>query len=319
MRKAKTGTQDMHFLVGHASDTTRGTGCSVLLFPEGATASCDVRGGAPGTRETDLLEPHCLVPKINALLFCGGSARGLAAADGVMSWCAAKKWGFDTGFGAVPIVPAACLFDLNVGEAGGYPDAIMGEEACRNASFPMNSPMGNVGAGTGATVGKYAGPEKAMKSGLGWSVSKKGDLCVYALVAVNAYGAVKDAEGKFMAGAVGSTVAVQSPTDVLLGESHWAEWGRNTTLVAVVTNAGMDKADCRRVAFMAASGMAESIFPVHTPFDGDTVFCVSTGQMKGECLEVGMLAAMAVSEAVRRGVRHAESAWGFPGLGDGNQ
>lgn len=319
MKKAETGTQDMNFLVGHASDTTRGTGCSVLLFPEGATASCDVRGGAPGTRETDLLEPHCLVPKINAVLFCGGSALGLAAADGVMSWCAARKWGFDTGFGTVPIVPAACLFDLNVGEAGAYPDATMGGQACRDASFPMNSPMGNVGAGTGATVGKYAGPGKAMKSGLGWSVSKKGDLFVYALAAVNAYGAVKDAEGRFMAGAVGSTVAVQSPTDVLLGESHWAEWGRNTTLVAVVTNAEMDKADCRRVAFMAASGMAESIFPVHTPFDGDTVFCVSTGQIEGECLEVGMLAAMAVSEGVRRGVRHARSAWGFPGLGDGNQ
>jgi L-aminopeptidase/D-esterase-like protein len=158
-----------------------------------------------------------------------------------------------------------------------------------------------------------------MKSGLGWSVSKKGDLFVYALAAVNAYGAVKDAEGRFMAGAVGSTVAVQSPTDVLLGETHWAEWGRNTTLIAVVTNAEMDKADCRRVAFMAASGMAESIFPVNTPFDGDTLFCVSTGQKEGECLEVGMLAAMAVSEAVRRSVRHAGSAWGFPGLGDGNQ
>lgn len=309
----------MNFLVGHATDSDRGTGCTVLLFPQGATASCDVRGGAPGTRETDLLEPHCLVSTVNAMLLCGGSALGLAAADGVMRWCVSKGWGFDTGFGVVPIVPAACLFDLDAGEAGAFPDADMGGRACRNASSPTHSPMGNVGAGTGATVGKYLGPENAMKSGVGWSVATKKTLWAYALAAVNAYGAIRGADGKYMAGALAPSGGVLAPEDVLEAENNWAQWGKNTTLVGLVTNADLSKADCKRVAFMGQNGLAESIFPVHTPFDGDTVFCASTGDVKAECVEVGMLATMAVSGAIRNAVLGAGTAWGFPGLGGGNQ
>lgn len=287
------------WLAGHDQNVKGGTGCTVLLFPRGAVAGVDVRGGAPGTRETALLEPHCLVEKISAVVLTGGSAWGLAAADGVMRFCGEKGWGFDTGFGVVPIVPSACLFDMAFGEPVS-PDADMGYRACVAAAGLEDLPVGSVGAGCGATVGKYAGLDKAVKSGFGWARVSGDGFEVAALVAVNAFGAVRDDRGGYLAGAASNDGGVIDPLKVISGGSHWNDWGKNTTLAAIVTSARLDKPSCRRVAMMAHDGMADALFPVHTPYDGDTVFCASTGETEGGVLEVGTLARAALAKAIRR-------------------
>ncbi len=301
--------------IGHAQDHEKGTGCTVLLFPEGACASCDVRGGAPGTRETDLLAPECLVDRITAIVLSGGSARGLSSADGVMRFCEEKGWGFDTGFGIVPIVPAACLFDLPCGESGAWPDIFMGREACLSARGLDESPMGNVGAGTGATVGKYAGLDKAMKSGFGWSKKTSGSLEVSAVVAVNAFGAIRGTSGNFIAGAVDEGRIID-PCSLFEKGGIWSGWGKNTTIGAIVTNASLDKAQCRRVAIMGQTGLGATIFPVNSPFDGDTVFCAATFETHAEMILVGALAADAMAEAVRNAVTGTRSAFGLPATVD---
>lgn len=303
------------WLIGHAQDHERGTGCTVLIFPEGAVASCDVRGGAPGTRETALLAPECLVEKVTAIVLSGGSARGLSAADGVMRFCEEKGWGFDTGFGVVPIIPAACLFDLSCGDMTAWPDDAMGREASISARSLEESPMGNIGAGTGATVGKYTGLERAMKSGFGWGKRVSGSLEVSAVVAVNAFGAVKDDSGKFIAGAQEEGKVVD-PRSLFETGGVWNGWGRNTTIGAVVTNALLDKSSCRRVAIMGHTGLASSIFPVHTPFDGDTVFCASTSETPADTVLVGTMAAAAMAEAVQNAVLSARSAYGLKSAAD---
>ncbi len=304
------------FQVGHASDLEGGTGVSVLLFPEGAVVGCDVRGGAPGTRETDLLDPSCFMEKAQAIVLTGGSAFGLASVDGVMRFCENRGWGFNTGWGIVPIVPAACLFDLAVGNSKARPGAEMGIEACNNARPLDESPMGNVGAGTGASVGKYGNPARAMKSGFGWFTADKAGVRVSALVAVNAFGAVLDRKGSFIAGERQPDGSVASPVEALLGEDVPLSWGRNTTLGVVVTNAVLSKAQCRRVAMEGQDGFADAIWPVHTRFDGDTLFCASTGEVETDPLRVGILARIAVGEAIRAAVRSATSAYGLFGLGD---
>ncbi|MEA3507840.1 MAG: P1 family peptidase [Synergistota bacterium] len=289
------------WLAGHDQDAKGCTGCTVLLFPRGAVASVDVRGGAPGTRETALLEPHCLVEKISAVVLTGGSAWGLAAADGVMRFCGEKGWGFDTGFGVVPIVPSACLFDMTFGEPVS-PDADMGYRACVAAAGLEDLPVGPVGAGCGATVGKYAGLEKAVRSGFGWTRVLGDGFEVAALVAVNAFGAVRDGRGGYIAGAASNDGGVIDPLTVISGGAHWNDWGKNTTLAAIVTSARLGKPSCRRVAMMAHDGLADALFPVHTPYDGDTVFCASTGEAEGGVLEVGTLARAALAEAIRSAV-----------------
>ncbi|MDO9508552.1 MAG: P1 family peptidase [Thermovirgaceae bacterium] len=296
--------------IGHAQDHGRGTGCTVLIFPEGATASCDVRGGAPGTRETALLAPECLVEKVTAIVLSGGSARGLAAADGVMRFCEDKGWGFDTGFGIVPIIPAACLFDLSCGDPDAWPDPAMGREASISARSLEESPMGNVGAGTGATVGKYTGLERAMKSGFGWCKKVSGSLEVSAVVAVNAFGAVRDASGKFIAGALDDGKVID-PRSLFETGGVWSGWGKNTTIGVVVTNASLDKSGCRRVAIMGHTGLASAIFPVHTPFDGDTLFCAATAETSADTVLVGTMAAAAMAEAVQNAVLSARKAYGL--------
>lgn len=298
------------WIIGHAQDHAKGTGCTVMLFPGGATASCDIRGGAPGTRETALLEPECMVEKINAIVLTGGSARGLSSADGVMRFCEEKSWGFDTGFGIIPIVPAACLFDLSCGDRTAWPDISMGRKACMSAGTLEESPMGNIGAGTGATVGKYAGLDRAMKSGFGWCQIVSGTLEVSAVVAVNAFGAVRDASGTFIAGAVEESRVIEPGTFMLSG-GVWNSWGMNTTIGAIITNASLDKSACRRVAIMGQSGLASSVFPVHTPFDGDTVFCAATGGTQADTVLTGTIASEAMAGAVRNAVLAARSAFGF--------
>ncbi|HOR54743.1 MAG TPA: P1 family peptidase [Synergistales bacterium] len=301
--------------IGHAQDHEKGTGCTVLVFPDGAAASCDIRGGAPGTRETALLAPECTVDKINALVLTGGSARGLSAADGVMRYCEERGWGFNSGFGMIPIVPAACLFDLGCGEPSAWPEPSMGMEACLGARPVEESPMGNYGAGTGATVGKYSPLGKAMKSGFGWARKVSGELEVCAVTALNAFGAVRDLAGGFMAGALDGERIID-PGSMSGAGDVWNEWGRNTTLAAIVTNARLDKAACRRVAIMGQAGLAGALFPFNTPFDGDTVFCVATGETSSSTVLVGWLAASALEEAARNAVLHARSAFGFVSFSD---
>ncbi len=303
------------FLVGHAGNAQGGTGVTVLLFPSGAVMGCDVRGGAPGTRETDLLDPLCFMEKANALVLTGGSAYGLASADGVMRFCERREWGFDTGFGIVPIVPAACLFDLAVGDPKARPDAGMGYEACENAGPLEGSPMGNVGAGTGATVGKYAEPDRAMKSGLGWFTSEAAGIRVSAVVAVNALGGILDERANFIAGAMAADGSILSPAERLLEGKSGASWGSNTTLAAVVTNAALTKTQCGRAAMVAHDGFADAIWPVHTRFDGDTVFFASTSEREADLLVVEAMARVAVAGAIREGVKSAATAYGHTGLG----
>lgn len=303
------------FLVGHASDTEGGTGVSVLLFPGGAVMGCDVRGGAPGTRETDLLDPSCFMEKANALVLTGGSAFGLASVDGVMKYCERRGWGFDSGYGLVPIVPAACLFDLAVGDSRRRPGPQMGFEACENALPLEESPMGNVGAGTGASIGKYGDPSRAMKSGLGWHTAEAAGMRVSAVVAVNAFGAARDPSGNFIAGVRTPDGSVISPVGALLGSEIPGAWGRNTTLGAVITNAVLTKAQCRRVAVEAQDGYADALWPVHTNYDGDTLFCASTGEVEANAFQVGILARFSVAEAIRSAVCAASSAYGLFGLG----
>lgn len=302
------------FLVGHASDRTGGTGVTVVLFPEGAVVGCDVRGGAPGTRETDLLDPACFMEEVHAIVLTGGSAFGLAAADGVMQYCEKRGWGFDSGWGRIPIIPAACLFDLSVGDSRARPDPGMGLEACEKAGLLERSPMGNVGAGTGASVGKYSAPSRAMKSGIGWSTLERSGLQVSALVAVNAFGAARDEQGGLIAGARNQDGGILDPAESLAEGESPACWGRNTTIGVVVTNAALTKAQCRRVAIEGQDGYADALFPVHTRFDGDTLFCAATRRVEADPLLVGVMARTAVAEAIRSAVRSASSAYGLAGL-----
>lgn len=305
--------------VGHFTDTRRPTGCTVVLCEKGAVAGVDVRGGSPGTRETDLLNPVNTVQQIYGLVLSGGSAFGLDAASGVMRYLDEKGIGFPIGESIhVPIVPAAVLFDLEVGDSRIRPTAESGYEACKNASFGT-IPEGNVGAGAGATVGKMFGKKFAMKSGLGTASIHAGNsgVIVAAMVAVNAVGDVYDPKsGKILAGA--RTEDGKKFRNTMKGiqdgySVSMANMGKNTTIGVVATNASLTKVEATKVAQMAQDGYARAINPVHTPFDGDTIFALSTGTLKEgvQAGVIGALAAEVVSEAIARAVM---SATGLPGL-----
>jgi len=288
--------------VGHWTDPIGLTGCTVILCPEATVGSGEVRGGAPGTRETDLLRPGMLVQHVNAVLLTGGSAFGLAAADGVMRFLEERGVGFDTQVRRVPIVPAAALFDLWVGDPDARPGPENGYEACVAASDQV--PEGNVGAGTGATVAKLAGPGGAVKAGLGTASRQDGELVVGAVAAVNAVGEVLDENGEVLAG---------SRLD-LPGEP---EAGTNTTLVVVATNARLTRERAHLLAQASHEGLTGAIRPAHTLRDGDTVFSLATGQVEADQRRVEALAVEAVMESIRRGVLTAESIPGVPAVGDG--
>ena len=282
--------------VGHATDATARTGCTVVLCPAGATAGVDVRGAAPGTRETDALRPGRLVQKAHAVLLTGGSAFGLDAAGGVVQYLEEQNVGFPAGPVRVPIVPAAVIFDLGVGDAKVRPDRHMGYQACLNATDAPVA-MGTIGAGTGATVGKAPGIT-ASPGGVG-SACKYLDsgLTVAAIVVVNALGNVVDPRtGEIVAGGKenGSVVDL---TERLL-DAHLVP-GTNTTIGVVATNATLSPAEVNRVAEMAHDGMARAIRPSHTMFDGDTLFSLATGTHAGSSVNtVGMLAAEVVAAAI---------------------
>jgi len=300
-------------LVGQISDQEALTGCTVVICPQGAVPGVDVRGGAPGTRETDALAPLNLVDKAYAVVLAGGSAFGLDAASGVVKYLEESGIGFDVGVTKVPIVAAAVLFDLDLGDYRIRPDAAMGYRAAAAATEgPIEE--GNVGAGTGATVGKLLGPQRAMKSGLGVASLQIEKLIVTALVAVNAFGDVVDpATGKIIAGAL-TEEGTFLDTEKQLRERvfNFAPAINNTTIGIVTTNANLTKAEATKVAQVAHNGIARAIRPAHTLVDGDTVFCLATGKVAADPNQVGSLAAQAMSGAIVRAAYAAEGVGELP-------
>lgn len=309
--------------VGHFTDTRRPTGCTVILCEDGATGGVDVRGSAPGTRETDLLDPKNLVQQVHAIVLSGGSAFGLETATGVVRWLEERGIGYDVGVAKVPIVPAAILFDLTVGDAKIRPDAEAGYKACKAAT--VNPPAeGNVGAGAGATVGKMFGGKRAMKGGIGTASIKLLGLTVGAIVAVNAVGDVIDpTTGKLIAGArtADGKKLAGTMAGILRGENLPPMLGgTNTTIGLVATDAKFDKAQAQKVAEMAHDGLARTINPAHTMFDGDTIFAVATGKTTStkpvNVTLIGALAAEAMAQAVVRAIRAAKGISGLPSSAD---
>ncbi len=282
----------------------------MLLCPQGVVAGVDVRGAAPGTRETDLLHPLATIEAVHALLLTGGSAFGLAAADGVMRWLEERGHGVEVGPCRVPIVPAAVLFDLWVGDAAIRPDAAAGYQACQAAS-PLHPAQGSVGAGAGASVGKLFGIQRAMKGGIGTASIKVGAITVAALVAVNAVGDVVDpASGRVIAGARADDGLTALDTMAALCDGQIPAHlmaGMATTIGIVATDARLSKAQTNKLAAMAHDGLARAINPVHTASDGDALFALATGDsgLPGHLTVLGALAAEVTARAVLNAVRAA--------------
>ena len=315
-------------LVGHAQNEDALTGCTVILCEKGAVGGVDQRGGAPGTREVDALHPMHLVNKVHGVVLAGGSAFGLEAATGVMRYLEEKGVGFDTHIVKVPIVPAAILFDLGLGKADIRPDAAMGYLACQNAS--SEPPLeGNVGAGTGATVGKILGLGQCMKSGLGTACLEIGaGVMVGAIVAVNAFGDVIDpSTGQIIAGARSKDVGplhIGAPgyfadtlqvMQTLIGRTVLGFGSRENTVIGVVaTNAKLDKEDINKVAQMAHDGLARTVRPAHTMLDGDTIFALATGEHSADVNIVGAYGAEVFAQAILRAVRAAKPVAGLPAV-----
>ena len=299
--------------VGHAQNLDAATGCSVILSKEGATVGVDVRGGAPGTRETDLLDPVNLVEKIHAVVLAGGSAFGLDAACGVMQFLEERGIGFDVQVTKVPIVCSAVLFDLVIGDHRVRPDREMGYRACLNARKDECS-QGNVGAGAGATVGKIFGMDRAMKSGLGSYALQTGELKVGAMVAVNALGNVIDpVAGEALAGPLSEDRKTILETEEVMIESYGKKgdlFSRNTTLGIIATNAAFSKAQATKIASMAHNGYARTMRPAHSMFDGDTIFAMATGHVEADLSVVGLLSARVMERALVAAVKNARTLCG---------
>jgi len=319
MLSIKTG-QDVAlpqgFLLGHVSDEVAATGCTVVLCPQGAVGSVAVCGAAPATRETDLLTPENAVQMVHGVVLSGGSAYGLDAASGVMRFLEEQGAGFTMGEVVVPIVVAASLFDLDIASATRRPDAEMGYRAAIVASSNPEA-TGNIGAGTGACVGRFLGPDSAMKGGLGIASVESSDLLVSAVVAVNSFGNVFDRRtGTYIAGArltEDDRTFIVEPMDILPELlSVMSVQRTNTTIGAVITNANLNKAEALRAATMAHDGLARAIYPVHTSFDGDALFTLAKGSVAAHPDAVGTLAALAVEQAILDAVLSAEEAYGLP-------
>jgi L-aminopeptidase/D-esterase-like protein len=289
--------------VGHASSDEHQTGCTVLIGP--FRAAVDVRGLATGTREIDALDPTHLVPRIDALLLTGGSAPGLAAADGVMQWLRERGLGFNVGVTQIPIVPAAVIFDIrSAGQES--PDAAMGRAACDAASTARVA-EGKVGAGTGATVGKIRGPEHASPGGIGTFAIRHGEYMIGALAVVNAFGDVIDNAGKVVAGTRGDDGGFLDSMSALLSVPAPDAPITNTTLCAIATDAPLTRTALQTLARMGSSGLVRRIAPANTVFDGDIVFALSTSEFAGEftppeLLSFGVAAQFAVEESILRAV-----------------
>ena len=314
--------------VGHATDLEGLTGCTVILCEGGAAAGVEIRGYATGTQEIDTLHPMHVTDRIHGLVLSGGSAFGLESASGVRRYLEQKGIGFDMRVARVPIVPAAILFDLGLGKASARPTREMGMTA---AAMANEGPVveGNVGAGTGASVGKIHGMARAMKGGIGTATvaleGKYHGVLVSALAAVNAWGDVRDpATGKILAGARTSASGrdfVDTARELKRGVLAAASAVSNTTLVAVATNASLNKLEATRVAQLAHAGLTRAVWPAHTRLDGDVVFCLSPmggpagGRVRADVDALGVAASEAVAEAIVRAVKLSGGLGGIPGLG----
>ncbi len=326
MKLADAITDVPGIMVGHADDAQAMTGCTVVLCTDGAVGGVDQRGGAPGTRETDLLRPSHLVQKVHAVLLAGGSAFGLDAAAGVMRYLEERDIGHDTTVAKVPIVPAAILFDLGIGRSDVRPDAAMGYLACQNASADRPQ-EGNVGAGMGASVGKILGMAGAMKSGIGSaSIDLGGGIIVGAIIAVNPLGDVVDPQtGNILAGArpaklgpinlggdkpFADTLAAMKG---MVGKTALRFAAKSNTVIGVVaTNAQLNKEEVNKVAQMAQDGVARAVRPAHTMYDGDTLIALATGKKMTDVNLVGAYGAEVVARAIVNAVLKAEGAGGLP-------
>ena len=301
--------------IGQTEDADAGTGCTVLVCERGMAAGLDIRGGGPASRDTHLLDPLTAAQSIHAVVLGGGSAFGLGAADGVMAYLEKRDIGFDVGVTKVPLVAQSDIFDLTVGDKSVRPDRAMGYAAAKNAMEAPNYRDGNYGAGCGATVGKLAGMETCMKSGIGSYAIQLGPLQIGAVVVVNALGDVYDWKtGRKVAGLLTPDKKGFRDSVALMQESiavHENRFAENTTIGAVVTNAAFTKPQLCKIAGMAHNGYARSIRPVHTSADGDSIYALSVGDVSADMDLVGTLAAEVMSEAILRAVTSAESAYGF--------
>lgn len=308
-------TDVLGFRVGHWTDTEAGTGCTAIIPPPGTVGGVDVRGGGPGTRESDLLGPLATVAEVTALVFAGGSAFGLDAASGVVRWCEEQGLGFDVGFATVPIVPSAIIFDLGITGNARRPGADDGYRACEAASGDPHA-AGSVGAGTGATVGKLLGREGWCKGGLGAATRTTYDgVTVAALCVVNAFGDVIDERGEVLAGAWHPDRGFVRAWEHAL--NHAPQHPRltapqSTTLCCIATDGRLTKTETTHVARMAQAGICRAVSPVHTPLDGDVAYCLATGQRPASVTTCGIAAAEAAAAAVRDAVRRATSVRGVP-------
>lgn len=302
--------------IGQAQNEAAGTGCTVFICPEGMRAGLDVRGGGPVSRESQILNPLAAAQIIHGIVLSGGSAFGLGAADGVMRYLEEKGIGYDVGVTHVPLVSQSDLFDLTVGDGKVRPDADMGYEAAKNAMENPNYQDGNYGAGTGCTVGKVTGMANCMKTGIGSYAVELDGLKIGAVVAVNALGDIFDwKNGRKVAGLLSEDKKSFRSTADVMGESFKVIKNRftgNTTLAVLITNARFDKAALCKIAGMCHDGYARSIRPVHTSFDGDSIYAVSAGELEADQEVVGTIAADVISEAILKAVTGAKSAYGFP-------
>jgi L-aminopeptidase/D-esterase-like protein len=297
--------------VGAAEDGRSLTGCTVLIFDGGARASADIRGASPGTRETALLSPEKQMDRIDAILLTGGSAFGLAAATGVMRYLSENNMGYRTPWKVVPIVPAAVVFDLNLGAADRFPDEAMGYAACM-AAMKGEFQKGAHGAGTGTTVGKWAGLENAMKSGQGTGTMEFKGINVFALAVVNSVGDIVDGKGNVIAGAVKNGRFLAAGNGITERLAAAPILGTNTTLVAIVTNVKLSKVELNRVAQRGHDALARKIVPVHTSYDGDSIFAASFGEVEAPLDLVSALAVEATEAAIDDAVKSAEPLGGLP-------
>ena len=306
--------------IGQAEDAAGGTGCTVFIAEQGMRAGLDVRGGGPASRESELLHPLANAQLIHAIVLAGGSAFGLGAANGVMAYLEQRGVGVDVGVTRVPLVVQSDLFDLTVGDKNARPDFAMGLEAARHALEEPNYRDGNYGAGCGATVGKAAGMECCMKTGIGSYAAELGPLKIGAVVAVNAFGDIFDWKtGRKIAGLLTEDKSAFRSTAELMKERVKPVANKfvgNTTLGVVMTNAALNKTQLCKIAGMAHNGYARSIRPVHTSVDGDSIYAVSVGDVEADQDLIGMLAAEVMGEAILRAVYGAESAYGFPAAKD---
>ncbi len=301
------------FKIGHAQDTENATGCSVIVCDEKAICGVDIRGGGPASRETELLNTNMSNDGINALLLGGGSAYGLDAAGGIMKYLEEKGKGVPVGDSVVPIVVGSCIFDLSCGAPSVRPDARMGYEACLDSELNIEK-QGNIGGGCGATVGKFMGPERSMKSGLGTYAVEVNGIKIGAIVIVNAIGDVYEVDSKKeLAGLLSydKTQMVSSEEEIFKMMQLAAASAQNTTIGAVITNAKMDKAQANKLSRMASNGIVRTIRPVNTSMDGDSMYALSVGNIEFNQDILGSLASYVTAKAINNAVLNADPAYGL--------